>query len=253
MTSPTSRPAERNTSTRPGRSPADGLRPDLGVGVLRGAGSAASGLVQRRPAGPLDLVQSARRAVGVASQQVGSRTRLHDHHAQRVGDDVVQLASEAAPLVGDQAFAELGLLDDQWCACSASSSPRRRAPSTRRPASHGHGEGEHPQHVLGARQPHLFALVDRQVHHQQAGDAADEVGVSSSAKQAAKISSSGTTSSSSGTPSRLCATSNRIETGPHTPQATADDRRAGCRRPPSCPPRRAGSRRPTAPPPHPPP
>jgi len=40
------------------------------------------GLIERRPAGLLDLGQGARGGIGVAPQQVGRRTRLHDHDAE---------------------------------------------------------------------------------------------------------------------------------------------------------------------------
>ena len=92
----------------------------------------------------------------------------------------MQLAGEAASLVGDQPFTELGLFDDQLVRLpgqffAATYVGFDQAPGEPWPS----GQGEHPQHILGIRQLEAFTPVDGEIHHEEAGDPADEVGVAS--------------------------------------------------------------------------
>ena len=49
-----------------------------------------------------DDVEGLGRAGGLADGQSLARARLHDHHRDRVGDDVVQLGGDPGPLVADR-------------------------------------------------------------------------------------------------------------------------------------------------------
>jgi hypothetical protein len=60
----------------------------------------AAHLVERLAAGRLDGNESLDRLVGIRRQRPPPATRLEDDHADRVGNDVVQLASDPSPLVG---------------------------------------------------------------------------------------------------------------------------------------------------------
>jgi hypothetical protein len=68
-------------------------------------------LDQGLAAGRLDLAERGRRLAGAGGHGAAGRPGLHHHHAHRVGDDVVQLAGDPAPLGGHRpARAQLLLL-----------------------------------------------------------------------------------------------------------------------------------------------
>jgi hypothetical protein len=49
-----------------------------------------------------DHVECLNRASGLADGQPLSRAGLHDHHRNRVGDDVVKLSGDPGPLIADR-------------------------------------------------------------------------------------------------------------------------------------------------------
>ena len=69
----------------------------------------ATHLLQRGPGGLLDGDELPLRLGGEVRDPVGGGLRLHDDHRHVVGDDVVQLASDAAALLEDRAPGPLDL------------------------------------------------------------------------------------------------------------------------------------------------
>ena len=62
----------------------------------------AAHLGQGFATGHLDRAEGFDRAVGIAIQHAPGRARLHHHYADAVGHDVVQLACDARPLLGNR-------------------------------------------------------------------------------------------------------------------------------------------------------
>ena len=87
----------------PGHRRLRGARAVLDLLVAVQDAEQAPHLRERLAAGALDLRGGGHRALGVALEDPPRAARLHDHHADAVGDDVVHLAREPAALVGRRA------------------------------------------------------------------------------------------------------------------------------------------------------
>ena len=85
------------------------LLPDAAVRRVTQEPDEAVQLVQGFPAGLAYRRERVARASGISLEQALRRPGLHDHHADAVGDDVVQLARHPVALLGDRAAGD-GLL-----------------------------------------------------------------------------------------------------------------------------------------------
>ena len=92
------RPAAARRARRAASRPGCGARPSALV-AGRGRGQQAAQLGERLAPGALDRAQRRARLVGPLVEDVAGRRGLHDDHRDAVGDHVVQLAGDAAPLL----------------------------------------------------------------------------------------------------------------------------------------------------------
>ena len=135
----------------------------------------AAHLDQGLAAGRLDLAEGGRRLVWAGAQGAPGRPGLDDHHADRVGDHVVQLAGDPAPLLGHRPTRAQLLLGGQLGVERLQLGHVGQAPLLQVAEEEGGGEldeGEHPglQAVLErARVPGLgdHAVADHGGGEQQ--------------------------------------------------------------------------------------
>ena len=113
------RPARRYSSTSAARSSAPARAGSVPRSVRPQRGNRGADLVEARPPDGLGIEESPLGLVEVAAQDVAGAGDMQQHRSQRVAGEIVQLAGDTPPLLGDRLFGErfAGLFElvDEHC------------------------------------------------------------------------------------------------------------------------------------------